>query len=59
MSNNETDPEHVSKKGKRTDGRNLIQEYLENMTDAQYVWNKTKFDEIDVNKAKKVLGMAV
>lgn len=55
--NNETDPEHVSKKGRRTDGRNLIREYLEKTTDAQYVWNKTKFDEIDVNKANKVLGL--
>ena len=58
MPNNETDPEHVKKVGKRTDGRNLIREYLTKTPGAQYLWNKTKFDELDVKTTKNVLGMS-
>lgn len=54
--NNETDPEYPDLKGERLDGRNLIQEWVEKFTNSQYVWNKTGFDQIDVNKVDHVLG---
>jgi alkaline phosphatase len=50
------DPEYADKKGERTDQRNLIQEYQQKFN-AQYVWNKTQFDAIDVHKTQRLLGL--
>lgn len=55
--NNETDPEYPDLKGERLDGRNLIQEWVDKFPNSQYVWNKTGFDQIDVNKVDHVLGL--
>lgn len=54
---NQTDPEYPDKKGHRGDGRNLIQEWLDKRPNSHYVWNKTAFDEIDVNKVDRVIGL--
>ena len=56
---NQTDPEYPDKKGHRGDGRNLIQEWLDKRPNSHYVWNKTAFDEIDVNKVDRVIGTSI
>ena len=55
---NQTDPEYPDKKGERLDGRDLIQMWVDNHTNSQYVWNKTQFDLIDVEKVDHVIGMS-
>ena len=50
------DPEDENISGDRQDGRDLIQEWLAKHPNSEYVWNKTAFDEIDVNKADHVMG---
>ena len=50
------DPEDENISGDRQDGRNLIQEWLAKHPNSEYVWNKTAFDEIDVNKVDHVMG---
>ena len=54
---NQTDPEHPEKKGERLDGRDLIQEWVDKHPNSQYVWNKTQFDQIDVEKVDHVIGL--
>ncbi|XP_078373755.1 alkaline phosphatase-like isoform X2 [Oculina patagonica] len=55
--NNETDPEYSANKGERLDGRNLINEWVDKHPNSQYVWNKTGFDQIDVEKVDHVIGL--
>lgn len=57
MSKNDSDPEYPSKTGERLDGRNLIKEWVEKHPNSQYVWNKTAFDQIDVEKVDHVMGL--
>lgn len=56
MPNTQADPEYLDKQGYRTDGRNLINEYLDKYPEAHYTWNKTTFDAIDATKTEKILG---
>lgn len=56
MGKNQTDPEYPDKKGERLDGRDLIQEWVNKHPNSEYVWNKTQFDNIDVEKVDHVLG---
>ena len=56
MHQNQTDPEYPDKKGERLDGRDLIQEWVKKHPNSQYVWNKTGFDQIDVEKVDHVMG---
>ena len=56
MSLNDTDPEYLDVTGERLDGRNLIKEWIEKHPNSQYVWNKTAFDNIDVEKSDHVMG---
>ena len=58
MHKTQTDPEYPDKKGERLDGRNLIQEWLDEHSNSEYVWNKTQFDKIDVEKVDHVIGMS-
>lgn len=52
------DPEDAGKTGQRTDGRDLIKEWLDaNGDGAAYVWNKEQFDNLDLSKTKKILGL--
>ncbi|MCE0492385.1 alkaline phosphatase [Vibrio sp. DNF-1] len=48
--NTTTDPE--GKKGKRKDGRNLIQEWKQRYPDGQYVYDKTGFDKLSKNTTR-------
>ena len=56
MHKNQTDPEYPDKKGERLDGRDLIQEWVGRHPNSKYVWNKTEFDQIDVEKVDHVMG---
>ncbi|KAK3747763.1 hypothetical protein QZH41_008787 [Actinostola sp. cb2023] len=51
------DPEYPKQYGKRSDGRNLINEWLERNPGAVYLWNKTAFDSLDVDIVKPVMGL--
>jgi alkaline phosphatase len=48
------DPE--GQKGKRTDGRNLIQEWEKKHPEGQYVYDKKGFDKLD-SKTKRAFGL--
>ena len=56
----ELDPE-TGKPGKRTDGKNLIQDWVyEGIVEKekrQYVWNKTDLLKIDASKTDRILGL--
>ena len=55
---NTTDPEYTSSKGRRFDGRNLIQEWKDKkLPNSAYVWNLTAFNAIDPNKTDHLLGL--
>lgn len=54
---NQSDPEYPDKKGERLDGRDLIQMWLDNHNNSQYVWNKQQFDQIDVKMVDHVIGL--
>ncbi|XP_062869430.1 intestinal-type alkaline phosphatase 1-like [Trichomycterus rosablanca] len=56
------DPEYPSsnsRKGDREDKRNLIEEWLSERKDrnAQYVWNKEQFNDVDVNSTHCLMGL--
>ncbi len=51
------DPEYATRKGERTDSRDLTKEWLAKYKDSAFVWNKADFDKIDVNKTKHLLGL--
>ncbi|XP_073258297.1 alkaline phosphatase-like [Porites lutea] len=57
MHKNQTDPEYSDKKGERLDGRDLISEWVNKFQNSKYVWNKTEFDRIDVDKVDHVIGL--
>lgn len=59
MSRVNRDPEYPSMPGSRIDGRNLIQEWINNKPDpdrAQYVWNEADFNKIDPEQTDYLLG---
>ena len=56
MPDSQRDPEHPIKSGKRTDGRDLIAEYL-SITTGQYVWNKRQFDAVNPKTTQYLLGL--
>lgn len=46
--------------GRRTDGRNLIDEWLEERNkvgSAQYIWHKQQLDELDIQNTDYLLGL--
>ena len=57
MHKNQADPEYPDKKGERLDGRDLISEWVNKLQNSKYVWNKTEFDRIDVDKVDHVIGI--
>jgi alkaline phosphatase len=52
-----TDPEYSGQKGRRRDGRNLVEEWLTAQPGSQYVWNKAQFDAVDASKVQHLLGL--
>lgn len=51
------DPEYPEQKGRRSDGRNLAQEWAAKSNNHRYVWNKPDFDAIDPNTGPRILGL--
>ena len=56
----ETDREERGQKGRRTDGRHLLDEWVHDKKQrslhAEYVWNKRQFDQIDPRRTDYLLG---
>ncbi len=52
-----SDPEYVTRKGKRRDGRNLVNEWVAAQPGSQFVWNKAQFDAIEPAKVQHLLGL--
>lgn len=52
-----TDPEYSDKQGMRKDGTNLAQQWINQLDGAEYVWNKSGFDNIDIAKTDHLLGL--
>ncbi len=50
------DPEYPEQAGKRSDGRDLTQEWL-SKPGARYVWNRAQFDALDTSADGPVLGL--
>src|SRR5690606_17725169 len=52
------DPEDAGEKGKRKDGRDLTQAWLDRYGDSgAYVWNKEQFDAINPDRVEHLLGL--
>ena len=51
------DPEDEGETGRRTDGRNLTEEWVEGREGATYVWNEEQFEAIDPASTGPVLGL--
>eukprot|EP00057_Strongylocentrotus_purpuratus_P034146 XP_794100.4 PREDICTED: intestinal-type alkaline phosphatase [Strongylocentrotus purpuratus] len=60
LPNTTLDPEYGDENttGYRTDGLNLIEQWLSvKGSSAQYVWNKTALDQVDLSSTKYLLGL--
>lgn len=51
------DPEYPKIGGKRTDNRNLIEEWQQRYSDGQFIYNSSGFDNIKVDKNTRLLGL--
>jgi alkaline phosphatase len=51
------DPEHTDVKGIRSDGRNLVQEWVDARPGARYVWNRDDFAALSPADEAPVLGL--
>ncbi|XP_034567255.1 intestinal-type alkaline phosphatase-like isoform X1 [Notolabrus celidotus] len=51
------DPEYSSDEGNRTDGRNLVSEWMKNKKNAKYVWNKAEFDAVNPANTDFLMGL--
>jgi alkaline phosphatase len=56
LPNSVQDPEDVSAKGRRKDGRDLTTEWS-SRAGSPFVWNKAQFDAIDAGSTKHLLGL--
>jgi alkaline phosphatase len=54
---NVADPEYATRTGRRTDGRNLTQEWAAAQPKSAFVWNKAQFDAINPNSTKHLFGL--
>ncbi|MCK5041476.1 MAG: alkaline phosphatase [Sphingomonadales bacterium] len=55
--NTVNDPEYSDQQGIREDNNNLTEQWLENLNNADYVWNKQGFDNVDVANTDHLLGL--
>uniref|UniRef100_A0AAR2K8P8 alkaline phosphatase n=1 Tax=Pygocentrus nattereri TaxID=42514 RepID=A0AAR2K8P8_PYGNA len=51
------DPEYPSKTGERLDKTNLIDKWLENRSNAKYVWNKAQLDAVNDIDTDYLMGL--
>ncbi|XP_051231893.1 intestinal-type alkaline phosphatase [Dicentrarchus labrax] len=51
------DPEYPTYKGDRSDGQNLVLEWIKNKKNAQYVWNKADFDAVNPANTDFLMGL--
>lgn len=56
LPNTMNDPEYPNVRGKRTDGRNLAEEYGQKFG-AKLVWNKDQFDAVNPENTKRLAGL--
>jgi alkaline phosphatase len=56
LPNTTPDPEYPTRKGRRTDGRDLTTDWAAR-PGAAYVWNKAQFDAVDTQKTTRLLGL--
>jgi len=52
-----TDPEKASQKGRRKDGRNLVQEWTDQSADHAYIYDRAGFEGLDRRGNLKLLGL--
>jgi len=57
LSTSVADPEYATRTGRRTDGRNLPQEWVAAQPKSTYVWNKAQFDAVNPNNTKHLFGL--
>nr|XP_054768996.1 alkaline phosphatase-like isoform X1 [Lytechinus pictus] len=61
LPNTTLDPEYASENttGSRTDGRNLIDQWLSDklLFSSEYVWNKTALEQVDLSSTEFLLGL--
>ena len=51
------DPEYSTRTGRRTDGRNLAQEWVAAQPNSAFVWNKAGFDAVNPSTTKHLFGL--
>lgn len=52
-----SDPEYPERKGRRTDRRNLVEEWTAKSDNHLYVWNKPDFDALNTGSSPRILGL--
>lgn len=57
LPNTVADLEDVTLKGERTDGRNLVEEWLAKFPRGTYAWNKSQFEAADPRSTSRLLGL--
>lgn len=57
LPNTVADPEDEARKGERTDGRNLVAEWLAKSPRGTYAWNKNQFEAADPRSTNRLLGL--
>ena len=57
LPNTAADPEYPALKGRRHDGRNLVNEWIAAQPGSRYVWNKAQFDAIDPASVQHLIGL--
>ncbi len=52
-----SDPEDTGRTGERTDGRDLISEWVKKRPRSVYAWNKSQFDAVDLRTTDRLIGL--
>ena len=57
LTTDDPDPEYEGRTGVRTDGRNLVEAWLEKSGERRFIWDQAGFDAIDFASDVRVLGL--
>ena len=57
LTEDDKDPEYAFVSGKRTDGRNLITEWLESRSNRSYVWSAEGFSKLNPKAKRQFMGL--